>query len=251
MKGIIAEMAVKMNHTEPPSAEKQLEALLEVFSRGVKEAFAASRQEDRQRIDNLSYSLDVARNAAFPAVLALVELMEGRDSVTYGHSRRIAKMAVHFAHFLKWPPERVKLMNMVALLHDVGKVIIPDSILLKEGKFTPLEYETMKLHSGTGARIIKRLEFLGEEAEGWVLSHHERWDGEGYPDGLDGKDIPVGARILCLCDAFDAMTEARRYRQKMEPWIALDEIIRCGGRQFDPDLVNPFFEAFQKPLDLE
>ncbi|HNV69873.1 MAG TPA: HD-GYP domain-containing protein [Candidatus Ozemobacteraceae bacterium] len=231
----------------PDSEARLLADSLKRFSDEIVGIFARTQTQNAKLRDEL----EVARDIAFPAVLALSELMEGRDNVTYGHSRRVARICVQVVDHLRWPVERVKLMNMTCLLHDIGKVIIPDAILNKEGKFTPLEYETMKLHSSTGSRIVQRLGFLGEEAETWILHHHERWDGEGYPDGLTGDQIPLGARILCMADTYDALTTARRYRQKMEHWVALDEIVKCGGKQFDPDLAMSFLDALKEPPELE
>lgn len=228
---------------------KHLDQLLKNFGEGLKKAVDETLSQTRQELEDSKFALDSARNVALPAVLALSEILEGRDQVTAGHSRRIARMAVHFAHYLKWPPAQVQLMNMVALLHDIGKVIVPDCILMKQGKFTTEEMETMKFHSATGCRIIQRLGFFGPEGESWVLHHHERFDGDGYPDGISGTDIPIGARILALMDTYDAMTESRRYRQKLSHWMAIDEMMKCGGRQFDPDLTNAFFDAFKEPLD--
>ncbi|MBF0502480.1 MAG: HD-GYP domain-containing protein [Candidatus Riflebacteria bacterium] len=199
------------------------------------------------RLESCRADLREARDLAFPAVLALTQILEGRDSFTYGHSRRVARYSIRLAEHLKWPTDQIKLLNMGALLHDIGKVIIPDSVLLKEGKFTPLDFETMQLHSSTSGKIVHRLGFLGEDVENWVLFHHERFDGTGYPDGLKGEEIPIGARIYSLADAYDAMTSVRRYRQKMPHWTALDEITSCGGRQFDPDLANEFSLAMAEP----
>jgi HD-GYP domain-containing protein (c-di-GMP phosphodiesterase class II) len=183
----------------------------------------------------------------FAGLQAFSALLEGRDAFTYGHSRRVAHTAVAFVTHLGWSLDEVKKMNAAALLHDIGKVIIPDCILLKEGRFTSLEFETMKLHSSTGSRIIGYFPGLPPEVEPWVLHHHERFDGEGYPDGLAGAEIPVGARILALADAFDAMTTHRRYKAAFPHWVALDEIGKCAGRQFDPDLANEFMLAFPDP----
>ncbi len=208
-------------------------------------------QEMQAELEEYKYRVGMARDAVIPAILALSHLMEGRDAVNYGHSRRVARVVVHFVTFLEWPADQIKLMNWVGLLHDLGKIIIPDSVLLKQGKFTEEEFETMKLHSATGARILNRLSLLGIEAEDWTLYHHEKWDGSGYPDGLKAKDIPIGGRILAMADAYDAMTATRRYREKIPHWMAVDEIVNCGGRQFDPELVSPFAEAFKLPLDEE
>jgi len=220
---------------------KKLEKIIGNFSREL----ISTWRELEGELDTANSELNQARGDLFPAVLAFADLLEGRDIVTFGHSKRVARASVRFAEFLKWPIPRVRLLNFAALLHDIGKIIIPDSILHKEGKFTPLEFETMKLHSSTGSRIISRLGFLGSEVEEWILHHHERYNGEGYPDGLTGENIPIGARILCIVDSYDAMTTSRRYRQKIEHWVALEEIAKCGGKQFDPNLANAFQEAFQ------
>ncbi|MFZ2957595.1 MAG: HD-GYP domain-containing protein [Candidatus Ozemobacteraceae bacterium] len=229
------------------NSEKRFEALLSRFSEDTR----ALLKESSQQLNAYRSDLLAARDIAFPAVLALAQLLEGRDPFTYGHSKRVARYSFRLAEYLKWPTDRIKLLNMGALLHDIGKIIIPDSVLLKEGKFTELDFETMKLHSSSSCRIVHRLGFLGEEVEAWVLYHHEKYDGTGYPDGLKKDEIPIGARILSLADAYDAMTSSRRYRQKMPHWTALDEIAACGGRQFDPDLANEFSLAMAEPPDFD
>lgn len=232
-----------MPNRNPADPSAHAEAVLARFSgeiRGILEEtlgqLAATREE-----------LAAAREHAFPVVLALAELLEGRDSFTYGHSRRVARYSVRLAQHLGWPVDRTQTLNMAALLHDIGKVIIPDAILLKEGKFTALEFETMQLHSSTSGRILHRLAILGAEATDWVTHHHERWDGTGYPDGLAGEAIPIGARIIALADAYDAMTSSRRYRTQLAHWVALDEATSCGGRQFDPQLTLAFSLAMAEP----
>ncbi len=162
---------------------QSLDKVLENFCNDMRGIFQGA-QEMQGKLEDYEFQVGMARDAIIPAVLALSHLMEGRDSINYGHSRRVARVVVHFVTFLKWPDEQIKLMNWVGLLHDLGKVIIPDYSLNKEGKFTAEDFETMKLHSATGARIINRLSLLGREAENWILYHHEKWDGSGYPDGL-------------------------------------------------------------------
>jgi len=220
-----------------------LDQLLTRFGTELRDLVAA-RDE---RIASLEQALETARNPILPVVMTLVELLEGRDEFTYGHSRRIAHLSVQLATHLGWPPERIRMLHIAGLLHDIGMVIVPDAVLQKEGKYTSEEFETMKLHASTGGRILHRLGFIGEEIELWVQHHHERYDGAGYPDGLAGDQIPVGARIIALADAYDAMVSPRRYKQRLTHFVALDEIGICGGRQFDPQLALAFQEAFQAP----
>lgn len=236
-----------MNKPREVDPMKRLDFVLDRLGTDLRGLF----QDTATQATTLRDELAAARDLAFPAVLALAEILEGRDSFTYGHSRRVARNAVRLAEYLKWPLDRIKLLNMGALLHDLGKIIIPDAILLKEGKFTQIEYETMKLHSSSSSRIVHRLGFLGPECESWILHHHERWDGTGYPDGLTGEEIPIGARVISLADTYDAMTSSRRYRQKIPRWMALDEIASCGGRQFDLELANAFSLAIAESPEEE
>jgi HD-GYP domain-containing protein (c-di-GMP phosphodiesterase class II) len=126
-----------------------------------------------------------------------------------------------------------------ALLHDVGKIGVPDSILLKPGKLTPEEWVEMKKHPRIGYEILKSIKFLSPAAE-IVLCHQERWDGEGYPNRLCGKEIPLGARVFAVADTLDAMTSDRPYRDALSFEAALDEIKRCSGSQFDPQVIEAF-----------
>ena len=219
--------------------EDHLTGVVDSFVLSLKELFNSLEKEKGELVSQLDAMID----RIFPTVSTFVQLLEGRDSFTYDHSRRIARYCVHFAGFLNWSLSDIQRLNTAALLHDIGKIIIPDSILQKEGKFEPLEYETMKLHSSTGSRIINNLGFLGTDIESWILHHHERFDGTGYPDGISSDEIPAQAMIIALSDAFDAMTSPRRYKQRVEPWVALDEITRCAGRQFEPDLALKLQEA--------
>jgi HD-GYP domain-containing protein (c-di-GMP phosphodiesterase class II) len=126
-----------------------------------------------------------------------------------------------------------------ALLHDVGKIGVPDSILLKPDKLLPQEWIEMKKHPGIGYEILKEIKFLSPAAE-IVLTHQERWDGKGYPNGLTGKEIPLGSRIFAVVDTLDAMTSDRPYRKALSFQVALEEINRCSGTQFDPLVVEAF-----------
>ena len=139
--------------------------------------------------------------------------------------------------------ERVSILRLGALLHDVGKLAVPSSVLLKRGPLTESEFGQMRRHPAAGARM---LETLGAPPTilPVVLHHHERWDGAGYPTGRRGDAIPLEARVLCIADSFDAMTSTRPYRAPRGPDEAMDELERCAGTQFDPELVDAFGEAW-------
>jgi HD-GYP domain-containing protein (c-di-GMP phosphodiesterase class II) len=141
--------------------------------------------------------------------------------------------------------EQWRYTSWGALLHDVGKIAIPDQILRKPDRLTEEEWETMRTHPLAGFDILRTVEFLAPAGE-MVYSHHERYDGRGYPRGLAGEDIPLGARIFMIADAFDAMTSDRVYRRAMPAEEALAEILRFSGSQFDPAAVRAFLSVYQK-----
>ena len=170
---------------------------------------------------------------------SLTESIDAKDPYTCGHSRRVSQIARRLAVGLNLPAERVQQVYLAGLLHDVGKIGIPEAILCKDGKLTDEEYEVIKQHPGIGARILQRIRNFKPIIAG-VLHHHERIDGRGYPDGLAGQDIPLEGRILGLADSWDAMTSHRTYRGALSIDRAREEIQRCAGRQFDAGLVELF-----------
>jgi putative nucleotidyltransferase with HDIG domain len=180
----------------------------------------------------------LARGQAAAAVRALARAMDLKDSATRQHSDRVAELASRLAEHLGWPRDRVKQLREVGLMHDVGKVGVPDAVLLKPARLTPQEQETMRRHCEMGAQIAA--EILTEEQTAWLRSHHERVDGSGYPDGLAGDDIPEGARILAAADAYDVMTSDRPYSRGRDPLEALRELHRCSGTHFAPEVVMSF-----------
>jgi putative two-component system response regulator len=184
------------------------------------------------------------REAHQQTALMLANVIESRDRYTRGHIERVERYAVRVARALEWDVERITLLEFGALLHDIGKILAPRRILNKPDKLTEAEWIIMRRHPENGAQMLTGVEHLRETLP-YVLYHHERWDGKGYPTGLAGRSIPVEARLLAIADAYDAMTNDRPYRAAVPIAKALDEIQRCSGTQFDPELVNVFIYLFK------
>lgn len=182
--------------------------------------------------------LDAARTETLQC---LARAAEYRDGATHEHTERVASLAAELAEELGWAPERVELLRLAAPLHDIGKLAVPDAILLKPGKLTEEEFEQVKVHAEAGASILSdtRSDVLAMGRE-IARSHHEWWDGSGYPRGLRGTAIPEAGRIVALADVYDALTSQRPYKDAWSHERAREEIVRLRGRQFDPDLVDAF-----------
>ena len=178
---------------------------------------------------------------------SLVAALDARDSETAGHSERVAELTMAIATELGVPPDTDEWRNISwgALLHDVGKIAIPDEILRKPSGLTESEWEAMRGHPRTGFEILTSVDFLAPAAE-IVLAHHERYDGNGYPNRLAGEEIPLGARIFMIADAYDAMTSDRVYRRAFRAEEALAEVLRNSGSQFDPAAVRAFLSVYQQ-----
>ena len=173
---------------------------------------------------------------------SLTSAVDAKDAYTCGHSERVALLSRHLAIEIERPDSEVEQIYMAGLLHDVGKIGVPESVLQKTGRLTPEEFEQMKKHPQIGARILADVKQIKPIVPG-VLHHHERYDGKGYPAGLAGNDIPLMGRIICLADCFDAMTSNRTYRKALPLEVALTEIRRCAGTQFDPALAEAFLRT--------
>ena len=180
-----------------------------------------------------------AREGGLSAVYALVSAVDAKDHYTYGHSRKVNTYAVALAEAIGLSPDEVSRVSTTALLHDIGKIGIPDKILSKKGKLTNEEWEAIKSHPKLGANIIGNVPGLVSCLPA-ILYHHERWDGTGYPEGLKGETIPLDARILAIADAFAAMTSARPYRDALCDEKVIKQLRQGAGKQFDPQLVEVF-----------
>ena len=172
---------------------------------------------------------------------ALVAALDAREHETFAHSVRVRAYTRHLARQAGYPPALVPTLEQAALLHDIGKVAVADAILLKPAKLTPEEWVEIRKHSTAGEEILKRVPFL-RPASSIVRHHHERYDGTGYPDGLAGAQIPLGARFFTVADTLDAMTSDRFYRKAPGFQAAREEIRRCSGKQFDPQIVELFLD---------
>ena len=178
------------------------------------------------------------RAARYRAAASLAKAVDARDAYTGSHSQRVSELAARIALQLGADAELVELTRLAASLHDLGKLAVPEEILRKPGPLTDPERMVLERHPQIGFRM---LESLGvDPVAEWVLHHHERWDGTGYPDGLHGDSIPLGARIIFVADAYDAMTSERVYQRRLTDEEALRELARCAGTQFDPEVVAAF-----------
>jgi HD-GYP domain-containing protein (c-di-GMP phosphodiesterase class II) len=229
------------------------------YARDLKSAYESARAREKElgqaneRLRNgyqqsLQYALDLKRTygrlqrAIFQSLLGLANALEAKDACTSGHSARVALLARQLALHLDLPRSTAETIAQAARLHDLGKIGIPESILRKPGPLTKDEWEIMRRHPVTGAQIVAPLEFFDDGAI-LVRHHHERLDGSGYPDGLSGDAIPLGARIVAVADVYDALTSSRPYRAALTRQHAIDLIRRESGRTLDPLVVERLDEA--------
>lgn len=186
---------------------------------------------------------DELRTSYLNTIDSLATALETKDDQTGNHARRVRDYAAAMAQAYDHSLVEDESLEFGFLLHDVGKIGIPEQILMKPGPLDEGEWAIMRKHPEMGARILGSIRFLQGAAMGVVLSHHERWDGNGYPNKLSGEDIPVGARIFAVADAFDAMTQDRPYRKALPIEAAVQEIVTHSGSQFDPAVVDVFLSS--------
>jgi len=204
------------------------------YQQSLEQMVRARTEMLRHAMEDLEHSYDVTLEA-------LGDALDLKDSETEGHSKRVTAYTIALARAMAIPPADIKVIARGAFLHDIGKMAIPDEILRKPGKLTPGEQDVMREHCSRGYHMLRKIPFLSGAAE-IVFCHQEHFDGTGYPSGLSGQQIPIGARIFAVADTLDAITSDRPYRQARSFDAAREEILRCSGTQFDPAVVEVFLK---------
>jgi putative nucleotidyltransferase with HDIG domain len=256
-------MVTAVNDTETAIEAMRLGAdnyLLKPFNVGeVTISVQKALQRRRLMLENRDYQLNLERKVqerteqlrdtltqlegSYQSTLELLRAaLDTRDVETYAHSERVTRYTLRLAKEVGLAGRELEVLEKGVFLHDIGKIGIPDAILLRPGKLTDGEMEIMKTHAELGMRLLSRVDFLHEAAE-IVYSHQERFDGTGYPRRLRGNQIPRGARVFAVVDALDAMTSDRPYRRAVPFLVAREEIARASGHQFDPNMVEAFLRV--------
>jgi putative nucleotidyltransferase with HDIG domain len=194
-----------------------------------------------ERTEKLSESYRILKKAHLDSVKVLTEAIEAKDPYTRGHSDRVRRMSLQIAMALGFSKERLETLEYGALLHDIGKIGIKDDVLQKQGPLNPQEYQTIREHPLIGVKIVEGVDFFNDKIP-IIRNHHERYDGNGYPDGLIGEAIPIEARIIAVPDAFDAMNSTRPHRRASPLEEILMEMERLKGKQFDPTILEIFLK---------
>jgi putative nucleotidyltransferase with HDIG domain len=190
------------------------------------------------------------RKTFYQTIRALAQALEMRDSYTHGHSERVRTYATEIARLMELSPRDIEILEQAALLHDIGKIGVRDSVLLKTASLNAEERAIIERHPVIGDSILHPVGFLREALES-VLHHHEHWDGNGYPSGQKGEEIPLVARIIAVADAYDAMTSDRPYRQAMDSSAAVSEIRNGSGHHFDPVVVRAFLATIGVRMEMD
>lgn len=219
-----------------------------------KKTYKVFYEQELQQLQNLVLLAQEKQNNGnniLGTIHALAATVDAKDHYTYGHSEKVAKYATAIAQELGYSQDSLESVRVAALLHDIGKIGIPDHLLGKSRPLSPKEWEVMRSHPDLGVAILKHIDAI-KDCLVAVLHHHECYDGSGYPAGLRGEDIPLNARILTVADAYDAMTSERPYRCGiMTCEQALAELTRCAGKQFDPRVVEVLASLFEEPKLVE
>ena len=193
-------------------------------------------------INNKTVILKDLRELFYKTIKLISSALDAKDPYTHGHSLRVTMYSLILAKALNLDDNTLEEIETAGLLHDIGKIGIPQNILCKPGRLTDEEYEVMKSHPAQAEKMLMGIKKL-TVVSNWLRTHHERWDGRGYPNGLKGEEIPISGRIIALADTYDAMTSTRSYRKALSHETAISEIQRCSGTQFDPVLAELFIKC--------
>ena len=238
---------------QQPSAELlQLNQALRGCRRAVSRVFGdvrLGRGVDAERVASIAKALSVSLNRNPAAVIELTRL-KSLDSYTYVHSIAVSGLMVHFGRYLKLDETEIQMLGMAGLLHDIGKITVPTALLLKPGRLSPSELEIVRSHARSGYDILASRSELPELVREVCLRHHERMDGQGYPDGLASADLSRPVRIATICDVYDAVTSVRPYRKAWSPIEALTHMTHWEGH-FDPQLLSEFVICLGYEAELE
>jgi putative nucleotidyltransferase with HDIG domain len=222
-----------------------LEVKARIRSLLAKRALERDLADKNEHLAKVNFDLVLSKRQVFLETMEAFALaVEAKDPYTHGHSRRVAILGERVAREMGLSEKDQEMVRIAGILHDVGKIGTPEAVLVKPGRLVADEYETFKKHSALGHRIVsavRELEGVGRA----ILHHHERFDGAGYPAGLSGQGIPVLSRILAVCDTYDAMTSDRPYRASLGHRTAIEEIVRCSGKQFDPECARAFLRLYE------
>lgn len=229
-----------------PCEPMELQLRIEVGNRTVK-AERAQRLYSQSLERVVRQQTEVLRETQREIISRLFNALESRDHETGGHVRRIGIMSSFLGTMLSWSPQQVDAIGLAAPMHDIGKIGVADSVLLKPGSLTPEEFEEIKQHTIVGARILSGSENpVIQMAETIALYHHENWDGSGYPEGLSGTNIPIEARVVALVDVYDALLSDRVYRPALPEETVLEMISQERGRKFDPEICDLMLNNIEK-----
>jgi len=226
------------------------QARKKIFLEALDEDIEEKNKQLLSLIESLKEEQAKAKEAFFDVIASLAAALEARDPYTEGHSQRVSDYSLMIADRLGWDKEEKERIKKAALFHDLGKIGIPDIILHKKGRLTEEEYASIKKHGLISVKILKPLKDIAGILP-WILHHHERWDGKGYPDGLKGDDIPLASQIIALADSYDAMTTARDYMPALSKDEAVREMLNNRSTQFNPDLVDIFVKIISEGSPLQ
>jgi len=238
-------MAASVKPYDKTSINGPATADQELLLDGLAEDIEEKNQQLLDLYEKLKAEHDKTKDAFYQIITSLVNALEARDPYTKGHSNRVAEYALKMADRLGWPQDQKEKLRKASMLHDLGKIGIPDAILHKKGRLTNEEFNFIKQHEIFGVNILKPLKDI-EDILPWILYHHEKWDGTGYPHGLGGDSIPLASQIISLADVYDALTTGRDYKKAMTKQEAIDIIMQGKGNSFSPRLADIFISILQE-----